>query len=126
MRQFPRQSPITMQQRLRRWVGKNVTIRANNLSLEPGKMTRVFPTTFIVVQGERFVPLSLNFIIVHQVAKAKVFTRAGVRTTFDAEGLFDDIQLVKIGKDFIELQREGEARDRYLIPLNKVEGIFKV
>jgi len=126
MRKFPEQSPITMQQRLRRFIGRNVSITASNLSLEPGRLTKVFKSTFIVVQGERFVPLSTNFIVVHNVPRAKRFFKAGVRTTFQASGMFDNIQLVHIGANFIKLQRTGTSKERILIPLNKVEGLFSV
>ena len=126
MNHFPKQSPIRLQQRLRGFIGKSVAITANGLSLEPGILTKVLQSTFIIVQNERFVPLSTNTIHVINIPKARRFTPAGVRTTFDAGGLFDDIQLIRIGSNFIEVQRSADARGRYFIPLNKVVGLFRI
>jgi len=123
MGKYPKKLPIKLQERLHRYAGRSVGIHAEGLSLEPGKLTKVFKT-FIIVQGERFVPRSTNYIQVFDVPRSAAFYRVGVRTTFDASGIFDDVQLVLIGKDFIELQTGDESNDRYLLPLNKVVGLF--
>ncbi len=124
----PKKCPITLQQRLKRWIGKPVAITANDLSLEPGQLTDVLKNGFIIVQNEKFVPLSANYLTVFDVPKAGSFRRAGIRTTFDSEGMFDDIQMIKAGKDFIELQSDDpqQQQQRILMPLNKVVGIFSI
>ena len=126
MSKYPKQVPITLQQRLRKAIHSSVAITAEGLALEPGILMKVFKSTFIIVQNERFVPRSTNYIHILGLPKASTYKRAGVRTVFDAGGLFDDIGVVKIGKDFIEVQPNNDTSGRYLIPLNKVVGLFAI
>ncbi|MEC0259144.1 hypothetical protein [Paenibacillus lautus] len=117
---------ITLQQRLASLTGHLVEINAPNTGLEPGRLQRVFPKNFIKVQGELFVPSSLNSVRVFDVKPPVKTMRVGVRTTFPTRGAFNRIRLIRIGADFIELLAKDKNRSRILIPLNKVEGIFPV
>jgi hypothetical protein len=111
---------ITLQQRLAQLVGRRIQIEAENLSLEPGLLQRVFRRSFIRVTGELFVPLTLNRIIVFNVPLASRTAKVSVTTTFG--GSRTNVPLVAVGADFIELQGQGASRQRQriLIPINKV------
>ncbi|CAM3103468.1 hypothetical protein PASE110613_16730 [Paenibacillus sediminis] len=122
----PKIQNMTLHQRLTQLVGKSIEINAAGLALEPGILQEVCPKTFIRVQGELFVPRSLNFMKVFRIRKSTKFTRIGVRTTFKSGNLFFDIPLVQIGKDFIELQGKGSFPERFLMPINKVAGFFEI
>ncbi|MGG3283092.1 hypothetical protein [Paenibacillus solani] len=124
--QIPRNHELTLQRRLSSLIGHLVEINAPNTGLEPGRLQRVFPKNFIKVNGELFVPQSLNSIRVFDVKPPGKTTVVGVRTTFLTRGAFNQIRLVRIGSDFIELLAKDKNRSRILLPLNKVEGIFPV
>lgn len=115
---------ITLQQRLASLTGHLVEVNAPHTGLEPGRLQRVFPKNFVKVQGELFVPSSLNSVRVFDVKPPKRTVLVGVRTTFSTRGAFNRIRLVRIGADFIELLAKDKNRSRILLPLNKVEGIF--
>ncbi|WP_136608496.1 hypothetical protein [Paenibacillus dokdonensis] len=117
---------ITLQQRLARLTGHLVEINGEGLGLEPGRLQRVFKSNFIQVQGELFVPLSLQSIRVFDINPAPRTVRVGLRTTFNTGKAFSSIRLVEIGTDFIEVQSKGKFPSRILFPLNKIEGIFPV
>ncbi|GAB6929247.1 hypothetical protein JCM10914A_32300 [Paenibacillus sp. JCM 10914] len=117
---------ITLQQRLALLTGHLAEINAPNSGLEPGRIQRVFPNRFIKVQGELFVPLSLNSIRVFNVSPPRRSIPVGIRTTFPTGGAFNRIRIVRIGTDFIELLGKDKNRSRILLPLNKVEGIFPI
>lgn len=116
---------ITLQQRLAELKGHLVEINAPNTGLEPGRLEFVCKVNFIRVQGELFVPLSLNSIRVFDIKPSRRSKLVGVRTTFPSGRAFNRIRLVRIGSDFIELQGKGRNPSRILFPLNKVEGIFR-
>lgn len=116
---------LTLQQRLASLTGHLAEINAPNTGLEPGRLQRVLPKNFILVQGELFVPASLNSIRIFDVKRPKRTVPVGVRTTFSASGAFDRMRLVRIGSDFIELLGKDKNRSRILLPLNKVEGIYR-
>ncbi|GAB6991614.1 hypothetical protein [Paenibacillus pini] len=117
----------TLQQRLFQLRGHLVEVNGENLGLEPGQLQQVFKHNFIKVQGELFVPLSLQSIRVFDIKPPRRTVRVGVRTTFRTGSAFSNIRLVQIGTDFIELQAKGSRfPSRILFPLNKVEGIFPV
>ncbi|GIP29822.1 hypothetical protein J23TS9_49520 [Paenibacillus sp. J23TS9] len=117
---------ITLQQRLAQLTGHLVEINGESLGLEPGRLQRVFKSNFIQVQGELFVPLSLQSIRVFDINPAPCTVRVGLRTTFNTGKAFSSIRLVGIGTDFIEIQSKGKFPSRILFPLNKIEGIFPV
>lgn len=123
---IPQNHELTLQRRLSSLIGHLVEVNAPNTGLEPGRLQRVFPKNFIKVQGELFVPQSLNSIRVFDVKPPGKTTLVGVRTTFPTRGAFNQIRLVRIGSDFIELLAKDKNRSRILLPLNKVEGIFPV
>lgn len=117
--------PVTLQQRLAGLKGHLVEINAPNTGLEPGRLEFVYKSNFIKVQGELFVPASLNSIRVFDIKPPRRSIMVGVRTTFPSGSAFNRIRLVTIGSDFIELQGKGKNPSRILFPLNKVEGIFR-
>ncbi|MCJ8013992.1 hypothetical protein MUG84_19885 [Paenibacillus sp. KQZ6P-2] len=117
---------ITLQQRLAQLTGHLVEINGKGLGLEPGKLQRVFNRNFIQVQGELFVPNSLQSIRVFDIKPAASTVRVGLRTTFSTGSAFSSIRLVQIGTNFIEVQAKGKYPSRILFPLNKIEGIFPV
>lgn len=117
---------LTLQQRLAMLKGHLVEINAPNTGLEPGRLEAVYKTNFIQVQGELFVPASLNSIRVFDTKPPHRSILVGVRTTFSSGKAFNRIRLVRIGSDFIELQGKGKAPSRIMFPLNKVEGIYRV
>lgn len=116
---------LTLQQRLATLKGHLVEINAPNTGLEPGRLESIYPSNFIKVQGELFVPSSLNSIRVFDTKPARRSIRVGVRTTFPSGSAFNRIHLVRIGSDFIEVQGKGKNPSRILFPLNKVEGIYR-
>ncbi|MGM1048219.1 hypothetical protein SAMN05661091_4701 [Paenibacillus uliginis N3/975] len=116
---------ITLQQRLATLKGHLVEINAPNTGLEPGRLEFVYKANFIRVQGELFVPASLNSIRVFDIKPPRRSALVGVRTTFPSGSAFNRIRLVRIGSDFIELQGKGKNPSRILFPLNKVEGIYR-
>lgn len=115
---------ITLQQRLASLTGHLVEINAPHTVVRARRLQRVFPKNFVKVQGELFVPSSLNSIRVFDVKPPMRTVLVGVRTTFPTRGAFNRIRLVRIGADFIELLAKDKNRSRILLPLNKVEGIF--
>ncbi|KKO54239.1 hypothetical protein [Paenibacillus sp. DMB20] len=117
---------ITLQQRLAALKGRLVEINAPHTGLEPGRLEIVYKHNFIRVQGELFVPASLNSIRVFDTKPVEKGIRVGVRTTFASGSSFDRMRLVRIGSDFIEVQGKGKHPSRILFPLNKVEGIYRV
>lgn len=117
---------ITLQQRLAMLKGHLVEINAPNTGLEPGRLDVVYKSNFIKVQGELFVPTSLNSIRVFDTKPPRRSILVGVRTTFPSGKAFQRIRLVRIGSNFIELQGKGKHPSRILFPLNKVEGIYLV
>ncbi len=117
---------ITLQQRLAQLTGHLVEINGEGLGLEPGRLQRVFKSDFIQVQGELFVPQSLQTIRVFDIKPAASTVRVGLRTTFSTGSAFSSIRLVRIGTDFIEVESKGKFPSRILFPLNKIEGIFPV
>lgn len=117
---------ITLQQRLVKFTGHLVEINGKGLGLEPGRLQHVFRKNFIRVQGELFVPLSLQSIRVFDVKQPAVSQRVGIRTVFRSGNAFSNIKLVLIGSDFIEVQAKGKSPSRILFPLNQVEGLFPV
>ncbi|MGN7168213.1 hypothetical protein ACTHSJ_20320 [Paenibacillus cellulositrophicus] len=117
---------ITLQERLAKFTGHLVEINGAGLGLEPGRLQHVYKSSFIRVQGELFVPLSLQTIRVFDVKQPAVFRRVGIRTVFQSGKAFSNMKLVLIGSDFIEVQAKGKSPSRILFPLNQVEGIFPV
>lgn len=81
---------------------------------------------FILVRGQLFVPSSLNSIRVFDVKAPRYTIPVGIRTTFRTGKAFNRIRLVHIGADYIELLAKDKNRSRILLPLNKVEGIYRV
>ncbi|MFC7677973.1 hypothetical protein [Paenibacillus sp. GCM10028914] len=116
---------ITLQQRLATLKGHLVEINAPNTGLEPGRLEHIYKSNFIKVQGELFVPNSLNSIRVFDTKPPRKSIIVGVRTTFPSGSAFNRIRLVRIGSDFIELMGKGKSPSRILFPLNKVEGIYR-
>lgn len=112
---------LSLQQRLAQLVGKRVEITAKDLSLEPGLLQKVFRQNFIRVTGELFVPLSLNTMTFFNLRRSTRFKKVGITTSFDNP--FTQVELVRIGKDYVEIQLPKSNR-RILIPLNKVIRIF--
>ncbi|WP_054956254.1 hypothetical protein [Paenibacillus dakarensis] len=117
--------PITLQQRLSMFKGHLVEINAPNTGLEPGRLEMVSRSNFIKVNGELFIPSSLNSIRVFDTKPPRQTLLIGVRTVFPSGKAFSRIRLVRIGTDFIELLGKEKHPSRILFPLNKVEGIYR-
>ena len=116
---------ITLQQRLAQLVGRSIEINAAGLALEPGKLQSVCGAKFIRVQGELFVPASSTYLRVFGVSRTNRFRRVGLRITFQTSVSFADVQLVQIGRDFLELQ-DSSKKERTFVPLKGVVGIFSL
>lgn len=117
---------ISLQQRLAQLTGRLVEINAARLALEPGRLQRVFKNNFIQVQQELFVPTSLNSIRIFGISLPPSSILIGLRTTFPSGNAFNQLKLVQIGLDFIEVQTKGKNPSRILLPLNKIEGLFRI
>ncbi|UHA75557.1 hypothetical protein [Paenibacillus sp. 481] len=120
----PVKRPISLIQRLEQLIGKQVEIVGSNLALEPSPLQSTCGTTFITVNNELIIPSSLFYVHVFKVPRATKTHRVGLRTAFDSNGLFDDVLLVLMGKQFIEVQPRKALHERYLLPLPQVLGIF--
>ncbi|MGG1879653.1 hypothetical protein ABDI30_19035 [Paenibacillus cisolokensis] len=119
-------SSCTLQQRLARFAGHLVEINTPNTGMEPGRLQRIFKKNFILIRGQLFVPSSLNSIRVFDVKAPRYTIPVGIRTTFRTGKALNRIRLVHIGADYIELLAKDKNRSRILLPLNKVEGIYRV
>jgi hypothetical protein len=93
--------------------------------LEPGIISKVFPRSFIKVNRQLFVPLSLFSIRVFDIPRARRGVRVGIRTVFPSRNAFNNIRLVGVGLDYIELQGKGKFSSRILFPLTQIESIYR-
>ncbi|KOY17349.1 hypothetical protein [Paenibacillus xylanivorans] len=115
----------TLQQRLAKLQGHLAELNAPLSGLEPGIISKVFPRSFIKVNRQLFVPLSLFSIRVFDIPRAQRGVRVGIRTVFSSGNAFNNIRLVGVGLDYIELQGKGRFSSRILFPLTQVESIYR-
>ncbi|MHA7584150.1 hypothetical protein ACX12E_27770 [Paenibacillus vandeheii] len=115
----------TLQQRLAELQGHLAELNAPLSGLEPGIISKVFPRSFITVNRQLFVPLSLFSIRVFDIPRARRGVRVGIRTVFPSRNAFKNIRLVSVGLDYIELQGKGKFSSRILFPLTQVESIYR-
>lgn len=115
----------TIQQRLAELQGHLAELNAPLSGLEPGLISKVFPRSFIKVNRQLFVPLSLFSIRVFDIPRARRGVRVGIRTVFPSRNAFKNIRLVGVGLDYIELQGKGKFSSRILFPLTQIESIYR-
>ncbi|HBU81692.1 MAG TPA: hypothetical protein DEF35_08645 [Paenibacillus sp.] len=115
----------TLQQRLAELQGHLAELNAPLSGLEPGIISKVFPRSFIKVNRQLFVPLSLFSIRVFDIPRARLGVRVGIRTVFPSRNAFKNIRLVGVGLDYIELQGKGKFSSRILFPLTQIESIYR-
>ncbi|MDN4603297.1 hypothetical protein P5G61_18810 [Paenibacillus sp. F6_3S_P_1C] len=115
----------TLQQRLAELQGHLAELNAPLSGLEPGIISKVFPRSFIKVNRQLFVPLSLFSIRVFDIPRARRGVRVGIRTVFPSRNAFKNIRLVGVGLDYIELQAKGKFSSRILFPLTQIESIYR-
>ncbi|WP_134703070.1 hypothetical protein [Ammoniphilus sp. YIM 78166] len=114
---------LTLLQRLRRHVGRNVSLVAKDFASEPGLLQSV-GRQFIRVTGQLFVPSTLDQIFLHALAARTSTIRVSIRTTF--RGTFT-AGLVHVGTDYIEIiERRNKTLVKSLIPLNKIVSLERV
>lgn len=119
------QTGKTLQQRLAELQGHLAELNAPLSGLEPGRIDRVYPRNFIKVNGQLFVPLSLNSIRVFDIPRTRRGIFVGVRTAFPTQNAFRNLRLVAVGLNYIELQARGKFPSRILFPLKQVESIYR-
>ena len=105
---------LTLQQRLRQLLGRNVSIEAEGFASEAGRLNAV-TRNLIRVQQVFFVPQAVNRINVFNLP-TNVGRRIQILSTFSG-GQIIPARLVALGRDFVEINVNGQ---RTLIPLNKV------
>lgn len=107
-------SSLTLQQRLRQLIGRNISIEAEGFASEAGRLNAVTRNLIRVMQVY-FVPQAVNRINVFNLP-TNVGRRINILTTFSG-GQIIPVRLVALGRDYVEINVNGQ---RTLIPLNKV------
>ncbi|CAG7653452.1 hypothetical protein PAECIP111802_05486 [Paenibacillus allorhizosphaerae] len=116
-------SRMNLMARLATHLHREVALQAEGFESEPGVLQKV-GKRFIRVNGQFFVPATMQEIVLLDNAAKGKGTQLYVRTTY---GRQFQAKLVRSGVDFVELvvsrQEEEEEELLVLIPLNKIIGL---